>query len=115
MRLFVFSCVLLFAYAAQAQSGGIVDMRAYSRQHGFRPYAPRREAPVQAVQPSYAAPARGQAAPAGAAAAGPVRQEQQNAIAPAAKEKPAAPAQGKAQTDEIGNYIKQNPHVLPDV
>lgn len=112
MRLFVFLSVLLFACAAQAQSSGVVDMRAYSRQHGFKSYVPKREAPVQAVRLSPAATAR---RPAADESSGPVREEQQNAIPPAVKEKTAAAGKDKAQTDDISSYIKQNPHVLPDV
>lgn len=110
MRLFVFLCVLLFTGAAQAQSGGVVDMRAYSRRHGFKPYIPRKEAPVRPVP---AASVQNNRAAAGTSA--PAREEYRNAISPAEKEMPPPAVKNDAQTDEISSYIKQNPHVLPDV
>lgn len=85
-------------------SAQVVDMRAYSRQRGFKAYRAKAPAPVQNRQAASAAGQNRQAAPAENAQAG-----------ESGKSDDKKSAGSSAQTEEMREYIRNNPHVLPDV
>ena len=101
---FLLSLFCAFSVVAQ-----VIDMRAYSRQHGFKAYQPRQtSAPIRS---------RGQEN---------ASRRQREAVVPAddsegsenveKKEKEAvADKKQKDQTEEMQKYIADNPQVRPDI
>lgn len=85
-------------------SAQVVDMRAYSRQRGFKAYRAKTPAPVQKRQAAPAAGQNRQAVPAGNAQVG-----------ESGKSDNKKSADSLAQTAEMREYIQNNPHVRPDI
>lgn len=85
-------------------SAQVVDMRAYSRQHGFKAYRAKASAPAQNRQATPTAGQNRQAVPAENAQAG-----------ESGKSDDKKSAGSSAQTAEMREYIQNNPHVRPDI
>ena len=85
-------------------SAQVVDMRAYSRQRGFKAYRAKSPALVQNRQAASAAGQNRQTTPAENAQAG-----------EAEKSDDKKSAGSSAQTAEMREYSQNNPHVRPDI
>lgn len=95
--------MILFMWGTDV-SAQVVDMRAYSRQRGFKAYRAKSPALVQNRQAASAAGQNRQAAPAENAQAG-----------ESEKSDDKKSAGSSAQTAEMREYIQNNPHVRPDI
>ena len=89
---FFFSGMVLFASVASAQ---VVDMRAYSRRRGFKPYTVKREQ-TQRVERQYVRPSSAQTG-----------QNAQNAAASPQKKTPAAQQSDNSRIHQTGVKIFQ--------
>lgn len=100
-------CLLLMIFLMWGTdvSAQVIDMRAYSRQRGFKAYRAKVPAPTQSRQ---AAADAGQNRPAAAQA--------DNAQSGESKKPDDKKSAGSsAQTAEMQEYIRNNPHVRPDI
>ena len=103
--------VLFFLSVIFTASAQVMDMRAFSRQRGFKAYQPQAAQTTQSVSRRTTAVAARENTPA--------QDREQSAEIPVSQTKdgrPSAPAQKQTdQTEEMKRYIATNPHVKPDI
>ncbi|MGN1080191.1 MAG: hypothetical protein ACI4TE_08485 [Alphaproteobacteria bacterium] len=104
--LFIIFFVSLWGTGVSAQ---VIDMRAYSRQRGFKPYHARTSAPAQSRSSAAATGQKRQTASAGSAQAGNVQTGESE------QKGDKKSAASSAQTAEMQEYIRNNPQVRPDI
>ena len=112
IKLLMLSVLLsFFAFAAEAQ---VMDMRAYSRQRGFKAYQPHQSQVQQRSAAGRGGHSRSQGKK--ASSAGSANEDAGDSSNVTDERKVAASETKKSdQTEEMQKYIADNPQVKPDI